>query len=230
MEDFVTKEVNKIYEQLKTKHISWLDCDCETCRTDAICYVLNRTQPKYIDSERGLLHNSLDMENTQLKADIMNTALEGIRIINNSHRSYHTKNNVDLNTEPLEPRFNFPMIIGAVYDGNTFEPLPNAEITLKIDDVKADMADDSWSNPAQSFKSTKGTYTFWPASLKSEKEGSTKVFNLTLEMKATGYTPVTYCIELPLISEKSRKTVDSAFSLKIKDIILFSDDIVNPME
>ena len=31
-------------------------CDCEQCRLDVTCYVLNRLQPKYIISERGFTH------------------------------------------------------------------------------------------------------------------------------------------------------------------------------
>ncbi len=232
MEDAVTREVNALYDSLKNSHITWLTCDCENCRLDTICYVLNRTQPKYYVSERGMLHNALDMDDSQLKTDITALAMDGIRIINGSHRSYHSallKNEPEASDGKMY--YNFPLIMGAVYNGENFEPMENVSISLKLNDKPALMADSTWSNPAKTYKSTRGTYTFWPAAIVCDKDEGTKVFKLTFEISAKNFNPSTYAVELPLISEPSRKTsLESTYSLKIKDIFLFDKNAENPME
>lgn len=225
MEDAVTKEVNTLYEQLKTEHITWLNCDCETCRLDTICYVLNRTQPKYSVSERGVLHNALDMEDSQLKADITSLALEGIRIINSSKRAYHDVNLSKENpvTDENTRFYNFPIVIGTVYDGSSFEPLDNARIVLKIDGENAVMSDSTWSNPAKTYKSTKGSYSFWPKSVECSNKEETKIFKLIFEISAANYETSTYAVELPLVPEAQLKSsLENTYSLKIKDIFLFN--------
>ena len=234
MEDIVTKEVNSLYEQLKRDHITWLKCDCETCRLDTICYVLNRTTPKYSVSERGALHNVLDFkDDNQLKVDITSVALDGIRLINGSQRTYHKK---PLNEEQIDDEnttyYNFPMIIGSVYDGNSFVPLSDVSITLKDDDKVIEMYDTTWQNPVKTYKSTQGTYSFWPKPV-SCNDGSTqpKLFTLTLELKKDTFDTVSFAITIPIVPEAIRRsTLDSAFSLKVKDSFLFRKDVQNPME
>lgn len=232
MEDAVTQEVNNLYDTLKNEHIAWLTCDCENCRLDTICYVLNRTPPKYFVSGRGALHNTLDMNESQLKTDVTALAMEGIRLINGSHRSNHTSAASNQN-ESDEGKFfyNFPLVVGAVYNGDNFEPLENVKIKLKINNEEAEMADATWSNPATTFKSTKGSYTFWPASVECAENSGTKVFNLTFEISCPSFVSSTYAIELPLVPESTRKSsLESVYSLKIKDIFLFNGSSEDPME
>jgi len=232
MEDAVTQEVNQLYDQVKNGHITWLSCDCENCRLDTICYVLNRTQPKYYVSERGILHNALDMDDSQLKTDITALALEGMRLINGSHRAYHTGKPL-VQDIPVSGKlfYNFPLIMGAVYNGENFEPLVDVTISLKINDEDAIMADSTWSNPAKTYKSTKGTYTFWPAAIECNQNEGTKVFKLAFTISAKNFSPTTYAIELPLVPENIKKsTLESAYSLKVKDIFLFDTNSDNPME
>lgn len=233
MEDAVTKTVNELYEQLKTNRITWLNCDCENCRLDTICYVLNRTQPKYSVSERGILHNALDMNDSQLKADITSIALDGIRLINTSKRSYHSaaKAAAPETMEAGKKVYNFPVIIGSVFDGETFEPLENVSIKLSIDGEPAVMSDSTWSNPAKTYKSTRGSYSFWPKAVECAGDAHSKVFKLTFEISADNYNSTTYAVEMPLIPENVRKTtLDGTYSLKIKDIFLFDKNTDNPME
>lgn len=231
MEEAVTEEVNHLYNTLKSEHISWLTCDCENCRLDTICYVLNRTQPKYYVSERGMLHNALDMTDSQLKTDITALAMDGIRLINGSHRSYHAERITSGDIEDGKMYYNFPLIMGAVYNGDNFEPMENVSITLKLDNEPAVMADSTWSNPAKTYKSTKGSYTFWPAAIEAKPGETTKVFKLIFEITAENFVPSTYAIELPLVPEAVKKsTLESNYSLKIKDIFLFDLNSENPME
>ena len=134
MEDYVTSQVNELYDTLKAENISWLKCDCETCRLDTICFVLNRIKPRYIVSERGVIHNSLDLQDSQFKVDMNKLALEGIRLINGSQRKYHKeKGGAETSKKSAGYMFNFPLLIGTVFDGTTFEPLEGVDISIKVD-------------------------------------------------------------------------------------------------
>ncbi|MCQ2573537.1 MAG: late competence development ComFB family protein [Treponema sp.] len=231
MEEAVTSRVNEIFDQLKNEHITWLTCDCENCRLDTICYVLNRTQPKYYVSERGMLHSTLDMDDSQLKTDITAIAMEGIRIINGSHRSYHSGHMTEKPSSGGKYYYNFPVLMGAVYNGENFEPLDGVSVSLKMNGEDVAMSDSTWSNPAKTYKATKGNYTFWPASIEADKDEGPKVFKFTFEISRENFVSSTYAIEVPVVAETVKKiTLDSSFSLKIKDIFLFDKNSENPME
>lgn len=228
MEEYVSSTVNELYDTLKAEKINWLNCDCETCRLDTICYVLNRIKPRYIVSERGVLHNSIDLNDIQFKADMNKLALEGIRLINGSQRKFHNKDSVsEMMKTAVNPSFNLPLLIGQVYDGTTFEPLEGVKITIKKGNELVEMFDSTWSNPAETFKATNGAYSFWPKPVDGN-EGDTRDFSFVLEFKKEGYAPITYCIDIPA---KATKDVPSTnYSLKIRDIFMFSDEVDNPME
>lgn len=230
MEEKVFECVNALYDQIKQARSPWLTCDCENCRIDAVNYVLNKIPPHYVVSGRGVTHNAELLNEHQLKADIDALAMEGIRLVSSAKRPYH--NAVQKTASiPSEPVFNFPTLVGTVYDGSTFVPLENAYIDLRLDGKLAEMMDASWANPTQTFEATKGSYTFWPKAIKTAEEKENRTFTFTLEISAEGYTPTTYTFTVPLVSEKiNRFEPNSIYSLKIQDIFLFKSDISNPME
>ncbi len=232
MEELVTQRVNNLYDQLKDAKLSWLTCDCMNCRLDTISYVLNRIPPKYVVSGRGVTHSIPSIEDGQLKADVDAIGLEGIRIVSSTKRPFHEKprSDCEVNGE-VKPVFNMPTFMGTVLDGTTFEPLIGALITLKVDGKPSEMVDQTWANPAKTFKSTEGTYSFWVKPFPAEKDGESRKFTFTVEVSAPDYTPVTYAFEVPVVSEMFTRTeLNSMFSLKIKDLVLFRSDIENPME
>lgn len=232
MEDLVTQRVNNLYDQLKDSNLSWLTCDCMNCRLDTISYVLNRVPPRYVVSGRGVTHSIPSIEDGQLKADIDAIGLEGVRIVSTTKRPFHERPRADCEVNGKDkPVFNMPTFMGTVLDGTTFEPLIGASITLKIDGKNAEMVDQTWSNPAKTFKTTEGTYSFWVKPFKAEKDNENRKFTFSVEVTAPDYTPVTYAFEVPVVSESFTRTeLNSMFSLKIKDLVLFRSDIVNPME
>lgn len=228
MEEYVSSTVNELYDTLKSENIKWLSCDCKTCRLDTVCFVLNRIKPRYIVSERGVLHNSIDLDDVQLKADLSKLALEGIRLINGSQRKFHNSDtSKNISKFDGKPNFNLPLLIGQVFDGTTFEPLEGVVITIKNNNELIEMFDSTWSNPTETFKATNGAYSFWPKPVPG-KEGDTKDFSFVLEFKKEGYAPITYCVDIP-----AKATIDAPstnYSLKIRDIFMFSEDVDNPME
>lgn len=226
MEEYVSERVIDIYDILKKEQPSWLTCTCESCILDSISYVLNRITPHYIVSGRGAIYTSQALEDNQLRADVDALAMEAIRIINSVQRPYHklsSKINDMIKTLDNVPTFNFPVISGTVFDGNTFEPIIDAEICLKNRDGIVVMHDFSWSNPCKTYKSTKGSFSFWPESSSSSNENEIKKFCFTITAKANGYQEASQGFEIVLSSElKKRIFINQSITMKLPDFILFN--------
>ncbi len=226
MEDIVIKAVNQLYDKVKNENVAWLTCDCENCRYDTVSYVLNRIPPKYVVSGRGVTHNAEYLASAQLQADVDSLALQGMRTVSSTKRPFHTENRQDCEIKGDEivskPVFNFFTFMGVVLDGNTFEPVTNAKITLKLNGKLAEMVDKTWSNPFYMVPSTKGVYSFWVKSIPASSSGERVFFNLSIEIEADGYSECVYHFEVPVMSEDTvRKTLDSTYTLKIKDLVIF---------
>jgi len=225
MEDIVIKAVNTLYDKVKEENVAWLTCDCENCRLDTVSYVLNRIPPKYVVSGRGVTHNAEYLASSQLQADIDSLALEGMRTVSTTKRPFHAENRKDCVIQgdaTTKPAFNFFTFTGSVLDGNTFEPVPQAKITLKLNGQLADMVDKTWTNPYNMVPSTKGVYSFWVKSMPAKESGERQYFNFSIEIEAEGYSESVYHFEVPIMSEEAiRQTLDSTYTLKIKDLVIF---------
>lgn len=232
MEDIVTKAVTKLYDNTKADDIAWLTCDCENCRLDTISYVLNRVPAKYIVSGRGVTHSVETFDDKQLLADVETIALEGMKIVNSTKRPFHTSTIKPKTKKEMEtPSYNFPTITGTVLDGSTFEPLEGANLKIFCNGKEAEMIDYTFSNPLTICKQAKGNFSFWIKSAKTRKADTTKTFQIKIEVTAPGYTPLTHHFEIPLISDATvHSTLDSNYSIRIKDFVLFKEDIVNEMD
>ena len=226
MEDVVIKAVNTLYDKVKAEKVTWLTCDCENCRLDTVSYVLNRIPPKYVVSGRGVTHNVEYLASSQLQADIDSLSLEGMRTVSSTKRPFHAENREDCTIHAdgaqTSPAFNFFTFTGVVLDGNTFEPVQNAKIIMKIDGKLAEMVDKTWTNPFNLVPSTKGVYSFWVKSIPAKESGERAYFNFSIEIEAEGYSESVYHFEVPIMSEDGvRATLDSTYTLKIKDLVIF---------
>lgn len=227
MEDLVTAEVNSLYEQVKKAASPWLSCDCKNCRLDTISYVLNRIPPKYVVSGRGVTHSNEIFADHQLIADISAVAMDGLRVISSTKRPFHSLPREECEVKNEEnPSFNFPTFTGIVLDGNTFEPISGAKLLLKLDGKPVEMVDMTWANPTQTFQSTRGAYTFWAKSIPVSKAGESKRFEFEVEVEAEGYDKSFQYFDVALISDANSKTeLNTACSIKIRDIVLFKREI-----
>lgn len=233
MEEQVINHVNELYDQVKAKGAVWLTCDCENCRLDTINYVLNRIPPRYVVSGRGATHNNaVVLSDSQLSIDIDKFALEGMKLVSAAKRPYHkASSDTNMQVTASIPVFNFPTFTGNVYDGSTFETLNDVELTLKLGNEQAVMMDSGWSNPFKTFAGSNGSFTFWVAPIQAEKEKENREFIFTIEARLKDYDPVTYSFSVPIVSEiKDRIQLNSAYSLKIQDIFMFRNDVVNELE
>ncbi len=225
MESYIIKRTNALYDDFVEMKNSFLTCSCENCRLDTICYVLNRVQPKYVVSGRGMTYANLAL-NGQTKADIDAMIIDGIRVVNAAKRPYHDQRKLKETTDN-KPAFIFPVFMGAVYDGHSFEPLSGVSIELSADGKLVPMEDASWENPTLTYKPAKGSFTFKPAPIPAEKEGETREFNFTITIRSADYQPLIYSFTIPLTSSKEEAPF---ISLKLQDSYLFSADEINSME
>lgn len=226
MEEYVAERVEETYNQLNKKRPGWLVCDCESCRLDVTSYVLNKVHPHYIVSGRGALYTAQKLVDKQLSADVDALVLDGIRKVATTLRPDHKIIAVQTilgDKEEETPAFNFPVITGTVLNGATFEPLVNASIEIKDESGLIQMQDSSWANPATTFKSTNGTFSFWPKSITAGKGNVCKRFHFTITASAQGFSSATQGIDIDLASDAAKKKqFGSTLTLKVQDLILFN--------
>ncbi len=225
METYVTDCTNALYDEFSNAQNTFLTCSCENCRLDTVCYVLNRIKPKYVISGRGMRYATLALDG-QLKADIDAMIIDGMRVVSSAKRPYHQqRKHNDLGR--TSPAFVFPVFLGAVYDGHTFEPLTDVHIELTANGQLVAMEDASWENPTLTYRPAKGTYTFKPAPIPAAEIGLTQEFPFTITITAQGYQTLVYSLLIPATSTMEES---GFFSLKLQDSYLFPVDEVNSME
>jgi len=208
MEELVFSQVHDLFDTAKKNRTDWLTCTCAQCRLDTICYVLNRIQPRYIKSGRGLAYSQLEesFDKAQLAADINFLAIDGMHQVMSTRRP-HNNSDTDM---PELPVFNFPTFVGRILDGLTFEPVHDIDVELIQGTNSALPIDQSWENPYHISEHTPGTYTFWVKPQKADAEGVNKVFPFAIRVSREGCDPIEYFFELGLTSETFLRTAYSA--------------------
>ena len=228
MEEVVSQRIDELYKNLEEAGVSWVSCSCENCRLDAKSYVLNRIPPKYVVSGRGVTHNATELAaDNQIKIDIDALGMEAIRLISETNRPFHslTRTECEVAKETANPVYNFPTFIGSVLDGSTFEPVENAEVSLFLKGELAAMIDKTWENPVKTYNSTHGAYSFWVRPIPTQDAQNSMRFDFTLEVSAPGYKSAVSSFSVPVESDfLPRHKINSTYSLKIRDIVIFKDD------
>ncbi|MBN1500361.1 MAG: late competence development ComFB family protein [Spirochaetes bacterium] len=146
---------------------------------EIMAFVLNRIPPKYVTSERGILHTEIDSKFMfQQKSDILFLIYEAIDVIKNRRETAIAAEKSDDKGHKLY----FPHLIGQVVEESTFSPVSEVKISLLNKGNPVKMMDESWKNPYVTNKSTKGYYHFWPIFDENcEIEKNSVVFEITFE-------------------------------------------------
>jgi competence protein ComFB len=154
MEDLVSSTIDEIIKE--EKYFAGID----EYKQDISAYVLNRVPPRYITSERGILHGKLESRFLfQQKTDIILLIHEALDVIKN-RRDAPTPSELANNVDTRDVFF--PHIIGEVLEETTFSIIPDVEVTLLFNNLPAKMIDLSWENPYKTGRGTLGYYHFWP--------------------------------------------------------------------
>ncbi len=186
-------------------------CKCPKCLLDMKAYALNRLPPKYIVSERGLIHAELDCyKDMQFNADVINIIFESIETISSKIRPgfEHLKSLTapdKLENHTPDHYFNFSHIMGFVYINDKLDFTDNIKISLWDSKLKSlvEMMDESWKNPVLSMNTTMGLYAFWPKAIKSGKNTpETSFFEFNLLFEKDGFITEKKNIQFKVTSEK----------------------------
>ena len=154
--------VDEIFGEEKEK-IERAFCTCSQCRLDVACYALNRLQPRYVVSERGVAHTENPYQDRiQENADLAALIHEGIdRVSNKKRPDFPHEDDSQPAAEDGAARA-FPMIKGRVFNGNTFEPVCNIDVFLRVNGEIVEMVDPNWQNPCHIYENGSGSFFFLP--------------------------------------------------------------------
>jgi competence protein ComFB len=225
MEDAVKAVVDELFEnERRDQRLGY--CTCDQCRLDVACYVLNRLKPEYIVSSRGLAYSEREgLDKVQRRADVISLVKEGWGKVTHTPRptADHTGSR-PVGDAVSGPVYNFPTLMGRVFDGRNFAPLGEGSVKLLMGSDEAQMVDPNWQNPFVLAGATGGTYIFWPKPVSAEADAERRSFVFEISVSVPGFDPLSHFIELELTPDKAERL---DFSLqrvhKIPDLYLFPE-------
>jgi competence protein ComFB len=197
-------------------------CTCQQCRRDTGCYVLNRTAPRYVVSNRGVARLELTtIERQQYHADITALIWEGLKRVHHNQRpANHTLGRTE--ETAMGPVFNFPTIVGRLLNGVNFEPLSGISVELRRDGELVRVRNPNWQNPYSLVANTEGTFTFWPYPAPAGEAGTRASFEFSVHVEAAGFELLNHFFSIPVISgETALRSYSMARTFKLPDLYMF---------
>jgi competence protein ComFB len=223
-EDMVFAKVETVFDSIVREGNPENFCLCYQCRMDTACYVLNRTEPRYIVSNRGVAR--IEQENLQRQqkdADIVALVHEGLKRVNHNQRpDVHLAGGAVPPPAATTPVFNIPTIVGRLFSGTNFAPLSNARAKLHRNGELVSMKDNNWQNPYDLVSNTKGTFTFWPTPIPAAAEDIHKIFEYSIKIEAPEFETLIHFFKIPVISEiQSAAAYSMGRTFKLPDLYMF---------
>ena len=74
MEAMVERKLDQMLPQLDV-------CTCEICRTDMLCYALNRLKPKYVATSQGELLSKIDSMSSTFDIAIITQITQAAQVV-----------------------------------------------------------------------------------------------------------------------------------------------------
>jgi len=223
-EDVVFTEAEKIFEEIQKNGNPEGFCLCEQCRADTICYTLNRIEPYYIMSNRGLTRLEFTgMKRQQVEADVNTLLYKGIRLVNHNLRPTAPHDGSSSQKPKINsPVFDIPPISGRIFDGISFEPVVDIDIALYSEGELVPARNNNWQNPYTIVPSTPGVYSFWPAPLITTEADISKDIKFAIKVNSPNYEVLNHHFDITLISrniDPQSQTLNRSF--KLPDLYLF---------
>ena len=224
-ESIVFNIVQNIFNEMQNGSNPENFCCCEQCRLDTTCYTLNRIEPHYVVSNRGITRLGQEsIKRQQMEADITNLVYNGLRLVKHNQRQTAPHDDSAFLTKGLinKPVFDIPTIVGRIFDGKSFAPITGIKVELWSDNKPVEMRNHNWQNPYIMFSNTPGTFTFWPAPVIAEGPEINRVFKYSIKTEAADYDEFTHFFSIPVVSK-----IFSAFSFsanstfKLPDLYMF---------
>jgi competence protein ComFB len=220
----VISKVEEIFEALDKENTGKF-CTCDQCKMDVICYVLNRTPPRYIVSNRGASRSLEEgIESQQQAADIAALIHDGLKQVNHNLRPNftHSSEKSAVPNEAEIPKFIIPTIMGRIFNGDNFAPLSDATVELIWAGELVAMRDGNWQNPYHIVHNIEGNYSFWPAPVPASRVNNHKIFEYILRVSAPEFETLTHIFKIPVASEiQATMSFSPDRTFKLPDLYMF---------
>jgi competence protein ComFB len=223
-EDVIIRRVGDIFKTLEEEGNPEDFCTCDQCRMDTSCYVLNRVEPHYIVSNRGVARVEQEtLERQQRDADITSLIWEGLKRVNHNQRSTAShKSHKSGEAVSHNPVFNIPTIVGRLFNGNNFSPLADIKIELLRNGELVSMKDSNWQNPYNLVSNTGGTFTFWPGPVPAQAPDERKSFEYSIRVESADFETLHHFFKIPVISEvETSSSFNLGRTFKLPDLYMF---------
>jgi len=223
-EDLVFDSVQNIFDEIQNSGNPDNYCLCYQCRIDTICYTLNRVDPHYIVSNRGLArieHTSIWRQQTE--ADISALIYKGLRLVNHNLRPTAPHDGTPAAAQKIHhPMFDIPTISGRLFNGESFEPVVGVEISLHLNGELVTMRNNNWQNPFMLITSTPGSFSFWPLPINASLPDVTKDFKFAIKVTHPDYEPLNHFFTITAISKfHSPQSYALNRTYKLPDLYIF---------
>jgi len=198
-------------------------CVCGQCRLDVACYVLNRVEPRYVVSERGVAHTENPFKDKiQETADIAALIHEGIDRVS-SHKRPDFPHTGESGPQLEQGGIcSFPMIKGRVFDGNTFEPVCNIDVFLKADGDHVEMVDPNWQNPCHIYPTGAGYFFFLPKPVAADSVTPGLSFRFEIFIDDNRFEPLHHFFMItPVRNETESFAFETSDGYSTEDLYLF---------
>jgi len=223
-EDIVFLVLQKIFAEIERTGNKEGYCLCEQCQVDTICYALNRVTPRYIVSNRGLtrLESNATMYQ-QMEADITTLLYKGLKLVNHNMRPTAPHDGTKSQKQIINsPVFDIPTIAGRIFDGISFEPAADIDVSLYCEGELVQMRNSNWQNPYTMVSSTPGAYSFWPAPVITKDPDTTHDFKFTLRVASPDYEILSHFFSITSVSKfHSPNSYALNRTFKLPDLYLF---------
>jgi competence protein ComFB len=223
-EDIVFNKVQAVFEEIEKSGNPEKLCMCEQCRADTICYTLNRIEPYYITSNRGLTrldHSSFSRQ--QIEADVVTLLYKGIRLVNHNLRPTASHDGSSSEKPKANfPVFDIPTISGRIFHGVSFEPVVNIEVALYSEGELVMGRNNNWQNPYTIVSSTPGVFSFWPAPIVTTTVDVSKNIKFSIKVTSPDYEVLNHHFDITSISRNlgpNSQTLNRSY--KLPDLYLF---------
>ena len=223
-EDFVVNSVQKIFEEIQNSGNPDNHCLCYQCRVDTICYTLNRIEPNYIVSNRGFDRiDTTSIRGQQMEADITSLIYKGLRLVNHNQRPTAPHDGTQLSPGKIHhPLFDIPTISGRIFNGISFEPIVDVEVSLYLDGDLIPMRNSNWQNPFTMIFSTPGIFSFWPRPVTADAPDISREFKFAIKVKSPDYEPLSHFFSITAISRfHNPQSYALNRTFKLPDLYLF---------
>lgn len=221
MEDVVIDKVKEVFSNEEFRNRKGF-CSCSQCLLDVSCFVLNRIQPVYMLSGRGLAHmQSHYQEKLQQQADLVSLIREGIDHVAAAKRPHFSHSQEGEESLPEGFFYNFPQITGRLFNSVNFEPLCGVNASLLFDGEVMAMVDSNWQNPYTIVKNTAGIFSFWPYPQAAKASSLKSSYEFELQAEKTGFQTLRHYFNLAVESREGFLNLSGGDKIfTVKDLYL----------